>query len=297
MSVNSGKAVMDKGFYLALGVTLILAFAQWTIPIMPWSIGYAGIIAGIIVILSEFVGEFLGSEMSPPLGAVILFLIGSLFIGGAAHLYMHRAAEKAVPNAPQATVTPAPPTDEPLPKNATFKYGGKVYWAAPRRYTKEEDGEMRTAIREVYDSINTKSAPIISNWDGSAVVFTRNWLQIVQEEGRESAIAKLDDIRGHLRASYNDLQEILNRRPYYRQDIMSIINDRGEFGEMNGALNDYIEAVKTLPDKPGTDLVKRVIGPPEAALENAIKKYTNWMAAFNTKTLLMRDELEALMTG
>ena len=66
---------------------------------------------------------------------------------------------------------------------------------------------------------------------------------------------------------------------------------------MSGALNDYIEAVKSLPDKAGTDLVKRVIGKPETVLENAITKYTNWIAAFNTKTLLLRDELEALMTG
>jgi carotenoid cleavage dioxygenase-like enzyme len=79
---------------------------------------------------------------------------------------------------------------------------------------------------------------------------------------------------------------------------MSIINDRGEFGEMNGALNDYIETVKSLPDKAAaTDLVKRVIGQPESVLESAITKYTNWIAAFNTKVLLLRDELEALMTG
>ena len=297
MSPVRGKAVMEKGFYVGLGVAVLMPFAQWAVPVMPRSVAYAGMIAGVIVMLSEVLSEFLGPEMRPPLSAALLFLVGTLSIGGAVHLYMHRAGEKPVPGAAQATVTPTSSADEPLPKNATFKYRDKIYWAAPKRYTKEEAGDMRTAVREVYDCINTKSATIISNWDGSAVTFTRNWLQIIQGEGRESAIAKLDDIRSHLRSSYNDLQEILKRRPYYRQDIMSIINDRGEFGEMNGALNDYIEAIKSLPDKPGTDLIKRVIGQPEAVLENAITKYTNWIAAFNTKTLLLRDELEALMTG
>lgn len=50
-----------------------------------------------------------------------------------------RALPPADPSA-QTTITPAPPPDEPLPKNATFRYGGKVYWAAPKRYTKEEAG-------------------------------------------------------------------------------------------------------------------------------------------------------------
>jgi hypothetical protein len=76
---------------------------------------------------------------------------------------------------------------------------------------------------------------------------------------------------------------------------MTIINDHGEVGEMNGALNDYMDALRKLPDKPTPDLIKLAIGPSEARFEGAITKYTNWISAFNTKMLLLKDELEALM--
>jgi hypothetical protein len=224
----------------------------------------------------------------PPLFGVLIVVVGLMLIW-----WDVRRNQAHV--APQVQVIP--PAEPPLPTNAKFRYRDKVFWATPRRYPKEEANDMRTALREVYDCINTKSAPIVSNWDGPAVTFTRNWLQVIQKEGRQSAIAKLDDIRSHVRSSYTDLQEILSRRPYYRQDMMSILSDYGESGEMNGALNDYIETLKTLPDNPSVDLIKRVAGQSEPEFENAITKYTNWIASFNTKTLLLKDELEMLMTG
>jgi hypothetical protein len=93
------------------------------------------------------------------------------------------------------------------------------------------------------------------------------------------------------------LGEILKRRPYYRQDISSIIDDRGEAGDMNGAINDYKAALAVLPDdnpKPTTGLINQIIGPSEVKLEKAITKYTNWISAFNAKTLLLKEELDAL---
>jgi hypothetical protein len=91
------------------------------------------------------------------------------------------------------------------------------------------------------------------------------------------------------------LEEILNRRPYYRQDIASIVDDHGEVGDINGAINDYKEALGLLPDKPTVDQLKRLIAPSETKFENTITKYGTWISNFNTKMLLLRDELEALM--
>ena len=164
----------------------------------------------------------------------------------------------------QTTIPFRAPAEEPLPSNAKFRYRGKVFWATPRRYTKDEANDMRAALREVYDCINAKSAPIVSSWDGPAVMFTRDWLSPVQTEGPQSAIAKLNDIRSKVISAHTELQEITSRRPYYRQDIMTIINDHGEVGEMNGALNDYMDTLRKLPDKPTPDLIKLAIGPSEA---------------------------------
>jgi hypothetical protein len=109
-----------EGFYLALGVTFVLPFLQWAVPTMPRILAYAGVAGGIIVMLAEF----LDPTMKPPFGAVILFLIGILCIGGAAHLYMQalkspKTAEK-VADTPAATFSP--------PDSVMFdaKTGGKI---------------------------------------------------------------------------------------------------------------------------------------------------------------------------
>ena len=187
------------------------------------------------------------------------------------------------------------PSELPLPPNAEFRYDGKVFWGVPRRYTKDEAEDMRRLLREVYDSVNAKSAPLVANYDGPAVMFTRNWVSIIKEQGLQSAIADLDGIRSQVRAAHTELQALLDRKPYYRQDIAAIINDHGDAGIMNGALNDYIEALKCLPDKPTVDLLKLAVGPIEDKFTKAIDGYTKWIAAFNTKMLLVKEELEFLM--
>jgi hypothetical protein len=126
-------------------------------------------------------------------------------------------------------------------------------------------------------------------------MFTRDWLSIIQREGSQSAIERLNDIRSQFISGYNELQAILGRRPYYRQDIMKIVDDRGEMGDVNGALNNYMGALKALPEKPSAELIKLAISPSEAQFEKAINNYSNWISSFNTKTSLLRDELEKLM--
>jgi hypothetical protein len=72
-----------EGFYLALGLTVVLPFAQWLAPTMPRLVAYTGMAGGILIVFAEFLDQ----SMKPPFSVVILFLIGALCMGGAAHLY------------------------------------------------------------------------------------------------------------------------------------------------------------------------------------------------------------------
>jgi len=184
---------------------------------------------------------------------------------------------------------------EPLPPNAKFKYRGRIFWVTPRRYTKPEAGSVREALREIYDCLNGKAAPIVANYDGSATLFTREWTAIIQTDGPQSAVTTLDAIRSQIRTVHTELQAILDRRPYFGEDMRSLINDKGETGEMNGALNNYINALQHLPNRPAVDLIKLAIGPSQSDLVKAMEIYTQWIAAFNAKVILLKGGLEFLM--
>ena len=295
---------MDWQFLVGIGAAIVFGLLGFAVRNMPLSLTWAGITAGGLLMAWGL--SHLHDKIPTAPGllfvACIAGLVGSVIWG--IGVFEGVPEQSAAPSEPKAQAQSAAPTaqtipdltEDALPPNAKFRYRGKVFWAAPRPYTKVQAEEMQKALQEVYDSINKKSEPIVSSWDGPAVTFTRNWLSIVQTEGRQSAIVKLDDIRNQVISAYTELGEILKRRPYYRQDISSIIDDHGEVGDMNGAINDYKAALAALPDKPKptTDLINRVIGPSEVKFEMAITKYTNWISAFNTKTLQLREELDAL---
>lgn len=126
---------------------------------------------------------------------------------------------------------------KPLPSNAKFRYREGIFWATPRRYTKQEAGNVWEALREVYDCLNGKAAPIVANYDEPATLFTREGTATIQQEGPQSAIANLDAIRNQIGAVHTELQTILSRRPYLGADMRALINDTSETGEMNGALS------------------------------------------------------------
>jgi hypothetical protein len=73
--IQGGWIVMD-GFYLALGVTIVLPFFQWAVPTMPRIVAYSGVIGGILVMLLEFLD---------PLDEAALQFSDSLV--GRSHLY------------------------------------------------------------------------------------------------------------------------------------------------------------------------------------------------------------------
>jgi hypothetical protein len=287
-----GPWLLKEGFSLAAGDHEFVPLASYTEPDNVKISAYGATFMEILATQnrpkpSSSVQHVL-TIRATALGSSFCEIKCKLWIDDTGRLRIDYADRPAKSDTNVATVEPT------MPHNAQFMYKGKVYWVVPRRYTKDEADDMRRSLREVYDCINLKSAPIVANYDGPAVMFTRNWTSIIQEQGPSVARAMLDDIRTRVRAAHVELQEIVSRKPYYRQDIMTIVGDSGGAGSMNGALNNYIDALDTLPEKPNTDLIKLAIGPVEDNFAKAIAGYTEWIAAFNTKMMLVKGELEAL---
>jgi hypothetical protein len=106
-----------EGFYLALGVTVVLPFAQWLAPTMPKHVAYAGMAGGILIMFAEF----LDPSMKPPFSVVILFLVGVLCIGGAAHLYLKAIKAPKAAEKPVDLVSVSPETAAPTPRGPTLE--------------------------------------------------------------------------------------------------------------------------------------------------------------------------------
>ncbi|MBV9985459.1 hypothetical protein [Bradyrhizobium sp.] len=94
------------GFYLALGVTILLPFLQWAFPTIPKAVAYAGATGGILVLLSEF----LDTSMKPPFAAAMLFLLGVLCFAGAGHLYLRFLKKPQASTVSSDKPTASPPT-------------------------------------------------------------------------------------------------------------------------------------------------------------------------------------------
>jgi hypothetical protein len=146
--------------------------------------------------------------------------------------------------------------ETPLPSNAKFSYKGAIFWAISRPYTKDETKDLRLAFREIYDCINSHLEPIIANYDGPAPMFTREWLSIIEKRGPGAAIQNLTEIRTKVRFAATELQDIVKRRPYFSDEIRGMIDDNGEIGIMNGSLDNYIEALKSIPHGSRQPLIK-----------------------------------------
>jgi hypothetical protein len=189
---------------------------------------------------------------------------------------------------------PLPRVEEPLPANATFRMNGRVFWAAPRRYSPDEAKDMRILIREIYNQINGQLRLIIASYDGTAINFSRQWKSIVANNGTDFARNVLLDIRQSFIQNHVAIMKIFDSKPYYRADLVEITKYGDLMGEMNGVLNNYTDALKKMPDKSTSDLIDLVLLPHEKAFEEVLDKYSSWTAGFNAKMDLLRPEIEYL---
>lgn len=78
------KGAMSHDIGYGAAVSIIFAFLRWAVPAMPRQIAWSGVIAGIVILL---VG-WLMPQMNITLPVIALFLLGTIFIGGAVHLAM-----------------------------------------------------------------------------------------------------------------------------------------------------------------------------------------------------------------
>lgn len=217
-SIPAGVALMSAPEYISI------------LKEYPGLFFWSGLIVATALIVAAIIIALRGEASEPRRGhgRRMIALVGMVVCGAgflvfagiyfrpesAARPQIQPVASPPRPPLAQITIPSGAAAEEPLPSNAKFRYRGKVFWATPRRYTKDEADDMRAALREVYDCINAKSAPIVSSWDGPAVMFTRSWLSLTQTEGPQSAITKLNEIRNKVISAHTELQEILSRRPY-----------------------------------------------------------------------------------
>lgn len=180
-----------------------------------------------------------------------------------------------------------------LPHNATFRYKGRIFYFIRHNYSYDENIEFRSALRDVYDCIAHHAAPITATYDGPFVQFSRNWASIIETQGAQEALAMLDAIEKKATNANIQLEQILEKRPYFRSDLQTIIGWVGP-NDLRGAIHKYQAALKILPEKTPKALIVLALGEFEKLLEEAAKAHLAWIGQLNAKINGARDELEAL---
>jgi len=185
-------------------------------------------------------------------------------------------------------------SESTLPPNAKFRFRGEIFWYAARQYTPDEARDMRDLIREIYNCVMGRGATLVYNYNGPLIMFTRNWRTIILTDGPSVAFDQLNGFRDEVIGVYQTVQTILSSKPFYRQDLTQIIAEGSVVGDVNGALNNYMAALRTLPPKPSVELTKMLIGPLETRLEEETKKYQSWINGCGSRIDHLRPELEKL---
>jgi hypothetical protein len=88
---------MNGWALIGLGLSVIFGFARWRFPAVPTKIANAGIIGGIILL---FLGILMPNYQLSP-AAILLFLVGCLCFGGAAHIVFRGADTASAQTRPQ----------------------------------------------------------------------------------------------------------------------------------------------------------------------------------------------------
>jgi hypothetical protein len=157
--------------------TVCLGFLAWAFPNMSRFVTIPGAILSFCFMLYflwpeiQIIYNVRRHRMIPLFGMAISAIIFIIF---ATRYFWPAGKDAQQVNEAAVSVTDHQnnPDEMPLPPNAKFRYKGKIFLAIIRPYTKEENKDIRLAFREVYDCINTYSAPIIATYDGPAPMFT-----------------------------------------------------------------------------------------------------------------------------
>ena len=168
-----------------------------------------------------------------------------------------------------------------------------MFYFIRHNYSREENIEFRSALRDAYDCIAHNAAPITATYDGPVVRFTRNWLSIIQTQGAKGAYELLDDVEKQATNANVQLLRVLEKRPYFRSDLQSLIGAPGA-PDLRGAIHKYQVALKSIPDNPTQQLITLALGESEKQLEAAAAAHLAWVGQLYAKINGAREELEAL---
>jgi hypothetical protein len=73
---------MDQNLGFGVGIAILFAFLRWALPALPKVTAWSGVIAGAIIVLVTWTMP----QMNITLPVIALFVLGTIFIGGAVHL-------------------------------------------------------------------------------------------------------------------------------------------------------------------------------------------------------------------
>lgn len=237
--------------------------------------------------LRAYLGERLGAQMWP-----IIFMVSGvasfvvLFGGGAIGFLL---VLKDLPHGQTVISTTAttPPITKPLPAGAKFAIGDRVFWYLTRPYGKDEADGLLKLLPRAYDFVIAKGGPVYMG----IFELLNNWPGCIAQDGPMVHAEKLGKFQDLIRDNIQQLSEIENERPYYREDISGFFGDGGLSGALLHALQNYIMAVQIIPKNADLTLIKNSTAQQYDALQKARGDYSGWVSRVSTIRPGLRDEL------
>jgi hypothetical protein len=227
------------------------------------------------------------------------FVIGVALIWWDASRSMKRHRQKTAQTALPAVKGDARDNAQPpppqLPPNAKFSFKGRVFYHIAHNYSHEENIEFRSALRDAYDCLAHDAEPITATYNGPVVQFTSNLVSTILSQRATGAYSIIDGIEKQATNANLQLMSVLEKRPYFRSDLQSIIwpPPLGP-DDLRGAIHKYQAALKSIPDNPTRDLINLALGHSEKLLEAAAAAHLQWIGQVYRKINGAREELEAL---
>jgi hypothetical protein len=236
---------------------------------------------------------------SPPqwIGVPLLFA-GMILIWW--DLRRRKGLESNVTSVPISTRTATPQrAHEPaLPPNAKFQDKGIIYWVATRQYSPDEAKAIGILIRDLFNLVNTRISKITASYDGTLVMFTREWMKVIELHGTSRAIENLSEIDAQLSSAMVEINEIIfSRDPFYRSDVADIASMKTELSAIRSAIYQCQNVLRFVPDMPSRELMELSVTPAIKSIESAINDYYQWASGFNTRCEMLKGKLSSLINA
>ena len=159
----------------------------------------------------------------------------------------------------------------------------------PRRHIKEDAERILQALVELYDTIH-KHANAISKKNGFSLSLETQMAGKIPKEKSTIVSAAREQIHAIGKDIY---QTIIPKYQYDADDLRPLIQGDGVLGEMNGAMNDFIDAATALPDTASAQLINLALAEREAKLNLAYSKFIDWVRDSLSRIQRKRAELQA----